>query len=410
MHTRSKQRAIPRIVSPGETVDRIAALFLALALGLPAFMSNGGSLKPLTYGLVILPTLYLILSRRLDLRELWRKTPAVVLLAIPLLYWSATNLWSAEPEAFESFLRRSLTQFLFILGVAHISRSVGDELARYLDISLFLVAIGAALVLISLPFFMPLGTWRPGDGSVFNRALHASHYFGFFAIYALVRCYQAGRGPLARACLAAALACFVYVLVTESRGTLLALILVGLVVSLYWHRRYLHALILLLLCLVGFVFTRADLLERGLSYRPEIWTNALMMLPENLWVGIGMGVNLNIPYGENLLAPHAHNQWLDLLIRSGIPGLLFFILITVFILWRSIAPQPREQVFVAPLLFFLLCVVTDVHKLVNSPAASYLIFWAPLAALLVCSSKTGERVASTASGEIRAEPGGERST
>jgi O-antigen ligase len=386
LQTHTKDWLSPGFAGQGEIADRLLAALLAVAIAIPAFMTGDLPMKPLFYVLVILPTLGFVLSGRLSLREIKRDSPAVLLLVIPLFYWSATNLWSANPEYFQAFLRRSLTVFVFVLGVAHVARTVGRDLVLYLDLSLYLVGIGAALILIKLPFVEPPGPlWRPGDGSVFNRALHASHYFGFFATYALARYYQLGDRKKALACLAAGFLCLLFVFTTESRGTLVSMVLVGLTVSLYWHRRYLHALALVLVCVVGFLLMHEILLERGLSFRRDIWVGSLELMKEHFWLGVGMGTNLEIPYAGKFLAPHAHNQLLDLQVKSGLAGLLLFLPVVGFVLWRVVSPRPGEQVFAATLLFFLLCVMTDVHKLVNSPTTSYIIFWMPLVALLVVS-------------------------
>jgi len=366
---------------------------LAIAIAIPAFMSGDQSMKSLFYVMVILPALGFLLTGRLSLAAIKRDAPAILLLIIPLLYWSSTNLWSVNPEYFPSFVRRSLTLFVFILGVAHVVRAVGRDLVLYLDLSLYLVGIGAALILVKLPFMEPPGPlWRPGDGSVFNRALHASHYFGFFATYALVRFYQEGGSKKALAYLGAGFLCLLFVFTTESRGTLVSLVLVGLTVSLYWHRRYLHALAILLVCMVGFFVMHEILLERGFSFRSEIWAGSLDLVREHFWLGVGMGADLGIPYGGKYFAPHAHNQLLDLQVKSGLLGLLFFLPIVGFVLWRVVSARREEQVFSATLLFFLLCVMSDVHRLINSPTTSYIIFWLPLTGLLVIYSCAGGKI------------------
>jgi O-antigen ligase len=407
LYTRAIDAISPVLTGRGELTDRILAMLLALTIAVPAFMTGDRSMKPLFYALFILPTLALIVTGRISLKEIFRDVPLLALLAIPLLYWSATNLWTVGPDVFLSFLRRSLTLAVFLCGVAHVVRSVGREFEAYLDVALFLVALGAALILVRLPFVEPPGpVWRPGDGSVFNRALHASHYFGFFATYALVRAYQVHSMRRALAMLLAGTLCLAFVFATESRGTLVSLAGAGLVISVYWQRRYRHALVLLLVCAVGFLAMHEMLLQRGFSYRGEIWAGSMDLIGEYFWFGAGMGNNLEVAYGDKFLAPHAHNLLLDVQIKSGIFGLLLFLVIVGFIVWRVLVGRPEERVFSATLLFFLLCVTSDVHKLINSPTTSYIIFWLPLAGLLVTYS-TGAQAARSLSpagrGQSRAE-------
>jgi O-antigen ligase len=383
LFTSTTDSARPGAADRGELADRILAALLAIAIAVPAFMTGDYSMKPLFYTLVIVPTLAFVVTGRIALAQFRPYIRAILLLLVSLLFWSASNLWSGDPDLFLAFLRRSLTLLVFVLGAIHVVGAARRAFLDYLDIALCLVGVGAAIIVVGLPFTeAPSESWRPGDGTVFNRALHASHYFGFFATCAFVRFYQLS-GSRALVCLISGGLCLLFVFATESRGTLVALGLVGLVISLYWHRRYAHALALLLLCGIGFVAMHEILLERGLSYRQEIWAGAMDLAREHFWLGVGMGTDLGIPYGDDFTAPHAHNQLLDLLVKSGLFGLLLFLPWVGFILWRVIAGRCEEQVFSAALLFFLLCGMSDVHKLINSPTTVYIVFWLPLAGLLV---------------------------
>jgi hypothetical protein len=120
LYTRAIDAISPVLTGRGEAADRILALLLALGIAVPAFMTGDRSMKPLFYAVFILPTLALILAGRISLKEIFRDAPLLALLAIPLLYWSATNLWIAGPDVFLSFLRRSLTLAVFLCGVAHV--------------------------------------------------------------------------------------------------------------------------------------------------------------------------------------------------------------------------------------------------------------------------------------------------
>ncbi|MFT6288007.1 MAG: O-antigen ligase [Alcanivorax sp.] len=363
---------------------------LGLAIAIPAYLGGDYSFKPVFYALVILPTLLLLPFGKVSLREIWGSAAVIFLLVVPLLYWSASNLWSTQPDNFLPFLRRSLVVFVFVVAVAHAVLRLGPDFRNYLDLALVLVAIGAALHLGSLLFMDARGAqWRLGDGSVFRRSLHASHYFGCFASYGLVRCYQQPSFRDAIPYFVSVLLCAGFVFSTESRGTIGSLLVIALLVSGLWYRRYSHAVVLLLLIGLGIYASYDALVERGMSYRMEIWQQTWPLVRDNFWGGIGLGTPLNVSYGNSLVAPHAHNLYLDLQARSGVFGLLLFLPIVVLVASRCFRPDKEEQVYLIMVLFFLLCMLTDVHKPINSPSAVFVVFWLPLAALLVTVSVAG---------------------
>jgi O-antigen ligase len=372
---------------PSRVIDHVLACMLGLAIAIPAYLGGDYSFKPVFYPLIILPTLLLLPFGKVSLREIWGSAAVIFLLVVPLLYWSASNLWSTQPENFLPFLRRSLVVFVFVVAVAHAVLRLGPDFPNYLDLALVLVAIGAAIHLGSLLFMDARGPqWRLGDGTVFRRSLHASHYFGCFASYGLVRCYQQASFRAAVPYLISVLLCAGFVFSTESRGTIGSLLMIALLVSGLWYRRYSHVVVILLVVGLGTYASYDALVERGVSYRMEIWQQTWLIVRDNFWGGIGLGTSLNINYGGAEVAPHAHNLYLDLQARSGVIGLLLFLPVVVLVASRCFTPVKDEQVYLAMMLFFLLCMLTDVHKPINSPSAVFVIFWLPLAALLVTVS------------------------
>jgi O-antigen ligase len=369
--------------------DNILAFLLTLAISIPAFLGQDQSMKPIFYALVLLPTLVMVFARKISLVTLCKEYPWVFLLALPMLYWSSSTLWSENPENFSSFLRRSFTTYVFIIGVTHIVSRLQQEIIRYLDLALFLVAIAAAIKLGSVLFTdISASDWRLEGDSAFNRPLHAAHYFGFFATYGLVRCYQEAKTRKWLIYAASLIPSLLYILLTFSRGPLISYILVYLVISIFWFKKPTHA-ILAIIFAGGVTLVYFDTLtQRGSSFRLEIWHSSIELIQSNFWFGIGEGTKLDIPYGPNRLAPHAHNLFLDVFTRSGFFGLLLINVIALFVAYRTWRAVPSEHLFVGTLLFFFLAMMTDVQKLINSPSGGYVVFWLPLTILLVMNSRT----------------------
>jgi O-antigen ligase len=376
------------VTDTSSKTDNIFAFLLALAIAIPAFLVKDQTLKPVFYALVLLPALGMLLMRQIHLSRLFKDYPYVFLLIVPMLYWSLATLWSENPENFAGFVRRSFTTLIFVIAVAHTVSTHRQALVPYIDLALFLVAIGASIKLGNI-FFMDTSVkdWRLGNESVFNRPLHAAHYFGFFATYALVRAYQQANSRQWVVYALALAPCFLYVLMTYSRGPLISYLLVFLVISIFWYKKPVHALLAMVFS-VGVAWLQLDeLILRGASFRGEIWQRSLELIQDNFWLGVGNGTPLGMSYGEKLTAPHAHNLFLDMFARAGLIGFLLIAIIAVFVLWRAYRARPNEQLAIATLLFFFLAMMTDVQKLITSPSGGYVVFWLPLTALLVLSAR-----------------------
>ncbi len=82
-----------------------------------------------------------------------------------------------------------------------------------------------------------------------------------------------------------------------------------------------------------------DMKDSSTSYRVYIWMGSLAMIRDFWLSGIGMGAEAFKEvypfYSYNgIVAPHSHNLFLQILVESGIGGILVFLLVLVFFLKR----------------------------------------------------------------------------
>lgn len=140
-------------------------------------------------------------------------------------------------------------------------------------------------------------------------------------------------------------------LLTQSRGCWLGLILSAAVFITFYNGR-LWTLLPLLLLALPFVMPEAmiarmmsigNLEDSSTSYRVFIWRGTFKMLKDFWLGGIGMGEGaFRVVYPlysyNGIIAPHAHNTFLQLLVEGGIGALLIFITImAVFIKKLSVS-------------------------------------------------------------------------
>lgn len=134
-------------------------------------------------------------------------------------------------------------------------------------------------------------------------------------------------------------------ILTQSRGCWLGFMATAAVFITFWEGR-LWGLIPLVLCAMPFVLPETiidrllsigDMGDSSTSYRVFIWMGAMGILRNYLIGGIGMGegafsqVYPLFSYNA-VVAPHAHNTFLQLLVEGGIPALMTFIAVVVLTL------------------------------------------------------------------------------
>ena len=135
---------------------------------------------------------------------------------------------------------------------------------------------------------------------------------------------------------------FLCLILTQSRGCWLGfMVSVAIFVTFYEGR--LWAIIPLIVCMLPFVLPQTiidrlmsvgDMGDSSTSYRVFIWMGTMGILRHYLAGGIGMGeaaFNQVYPFFSYnaIIAPHAHNTFLQLLVEGGIPALAVFIAIIV---------------------------------------------------------------------------------
>lgn len=173
-----------------------------------------------------------------------------------------------------------------------------------------------------------------------------------------------------------------FLVCNQTRGVWLALLAVFVVLLCTWppRIRWQVALVVTALGMVLFFYEPMIFLQRGVSYRPEIWASALNLMAEHFWLGRG-AYDVLIPLTATFTAFHPHNLFLDIGVRLGAIGLGLFLLVWLLVVWR--AWQARDQALgLAVLLLWVFSTVslmTDGPGLWRKPNADWLVTWLPIA-------------------------------
>ena len=164
--------------------------------------------------------------------------------------------------------------------------------------------------------------------------------------------------------------------VFQARTLLLAYALF-LVVYIYCRRLWVLGLTAVLAVLFLGYLAGLDhlLLQRGLSYRPQIWADALDRVTHvcNIWIGCGKD-----GYRFLTMYTHAHNFLLQILYEDGLLGLGIFSLFAGYLMKKGI----RSNAFLLVVLG-IGAQLSNTGWLLVSPKSLWVYFWLPITMAMI---------------------------
>ena len=175
-----------------------------------------------------------------------------------------------------------------------------------------------------------------------------------------------------------------FIAMGQSRGALLALVM-GLCAMLLLsvERRYAWWGCATVLggVGVGFIFFEPLLMERGMSYRLDIFLESLSMISQNPILGIGIGSDYRVVTESYLQGfDHAHNSFTHTGIELGGVGFLLWLgiwLLALFSAWGR--RRSREgQLSLGTLLVAVIALQFDTGSQWETPRAEWFVVWLPI--------------------------------
>lgn len=183
-----------------------------------------------------------------------------------------------------------------------------------------------------------------------------------------------------------------YLLLSKSKGTLLALMVcLAFTFVVLYGRRALYLLLAMAGLVIAYVLVFPEYaLRGGLSYRPEAWAAAGRIFLENPLIGIGLNSEYSV-WIKSLPRPltHAHNFFLNMVIQLGLVGLLLWGSVQVLVLkvairnWSSVEGKALFGV----MLFSFVALITDGKDAWAKPNETWFTVWWPLFMALILSQR-----------------------
>lgn len=339
--------------------------------------------------LLWLPAL-LALFRR-DFRLLL-KQPECVFYAL-FMAWTLLVLWI---EGGENVLGKVKVTIYVTLTLSGILLAAQNRAWRFESMLLYASIVGGVFALASWVYFYPFSA-RPFSARVlaiglWDTAIPAAHAVGALAIIGTFMLQTKRFSPWMMILLIIpALGYAVFLGFNQTRGVWIGLLAGLLMAGVARPSRLAAALIAPVIAGIALiaVFAPEIFLQRGVSYRPELWGAGIRLMLEHWATGLGFHEYL-IPVAE-IRRPfkHPHNLFLDTGVRLGVPGLMLYGLLWLAAGWRGwiSRAQPLGQVLLILWVFSGVSLLTDGIGLWLKPNADWLITWLPIALSIVLAAR-----------------------
>jgi O-antigen ligase/tRNA A-37 threonylcarbamoyl transferase component Bud32 len=353
------------------------------------FFLPGRSLHhKLFYGLFSIPSLIALCLRPRELKELIREPVFIALLMFAA--WALLSLcWGPQDnESIPGQSKPALHTLLLFAGSYLLVRH-RSEIIQPLLFSAAIVGLIASVYNL----YMFAHIYEPGmrliGAGAFDNPLLSSHIFGFFCAYWLSLSMTCKRRQVLWLSLPAMGVMFIAVIATGSRTPLVALTLAALwLCFICWNRR--SVVLLAALAATGLavivLFSRM-LIERGDSFRLEIWQMVLQRIAEHPWIGHGYNASLALDPGVGYNLQEPHSFVLGVLYYVGIFGLLpwlFFQAWGLLSSWRY-RVQPLFIIASTWLIFGIGAGLTEGGGIISRPKEHWFLLWIPLALIAALS-------------------------
>lgn len=306
-----------------------------------------------------------------------------------LVYYLISMLWSKteiNSKEYIDQIRYFTTLILFF--IATISISVNSK--RFFSKIIFglcLIALVASIFYI-ISFYsshrFPLVRVR-GPITYTRNPNQAAMYFGFVAILALYsRLFSQNRWHKVFYWVVF-LTLSVYLLLSQSRGALLAFFL-STILGLALEKRWWEIAIIIAICAVLiFLVEIRDIgvitnQKRGFGNRPDIWLVTLKRISQAPLIGEGYFTDVHIQTTK-YLESSPHNLLLLVMLKSGLVGGGLLIVAISAALAKSYKYfiDSGNWIYLCIFAYFLICMTFDSVYLLYKPSLAWLIFWMPVA-------------------------------
>lgn len=363
--------------------------FVVLLVGLAALPERSLYHK-MFYALIAAPTL-LALALRPRSAQAFLRDPVIITFLLFSTWALISFSWSDTEQSFGTLLKRPLYILMLFAACALMALQTNARLAQS---TLLAAVLMLPLTAYSLAMFIASGV--PGERLIgygaLDNPLLSSHLFGFFCAFWLALSMTLTPRQSWPALIAAGLMGLA-LLATGSRTPLVATTLAcAWLIIACWSKRSVWLLLCGVLVTLALVRLYPEiLLERGLSYRPELWAQTLNKVAQQPWQGFGLDAQLAILIADlNMSFSEPHNFALGVLYYTGIIGLAIWLAMHGLALFQCWKHRSNYLFIVAGalLVYGIGAGLTEGGGILPRPKEHWLMTWIPLALIAALSIRT----------------------
>ena len=350
------------------------------------------------YILVLGPSIVItMISPRKSITNLSNITKIFIIFSI----WSSISiLWSDTQENIFTVIKRSVYILSLFLAFSILSREKTNNIIK------IMIASGITISFISVYSLFEFQNSHTtdrlvGEGALTNPLL-SSHIYGFFLVFFLCLGIMSDNFKNKTAYLICTIILLITVLATGSRTPILAL-----ATTLIWvafilkNKKSIIIITSSIITLTIIYFTSPEtFLNRGLSYRPELWSIAIEKIKSQPVLGYGFDSSIGFHIDSlDITFREPHNIHLSIFFFTGIIGFALWGAMHVYALWMCWKNKEDSLFLIASalLVYGIAAGMTEGGGLLPRPKEHWFITWIPLAfvsALLTHkTSKTKESIA-----------------
>jgi O-antigen ligase len=316
-------------------------------------------------------------------------------------YMLLSSLWSSDFSI--ELLWRDFRYVLYILSFILLTlyffsrnRELPEAVLQRVSLVVFLAAAVSILIFEPIYQLTALGEERlVGVGTTQNPNPSAFIY-GFFGVISLDYVLQNRKSRWAYVYAAGAVIIALFVILTQSNTSLLALTTACALLFLVEHRTARRTLVAgLLFLLVAGIYLAWSLgafnadIDIGFTKRWPIWQHTLELWRDAPFFGQGFQMEVLLTEdGQPSELNYAHSTFLATLRDGGLTGLalLSLVYICAFRTAVRIALVHGRALYLSLFVFGLLCVLVDTDQIITRPRELWIILWLPLSCLIAYES------------------------
>ena len=379
-----------------------------ITAGLPILQSIS-NYHTVFYILILAPV---ILQSAINPRSINENLSNITKIFIVFSIWSSLSIfWSDTNSLISDPIKRSIYTLSLFIAFSTIANRKKENLLLIFIISGLTVTTTSIYSLYSftsnyqfeLISSYPLKPRLIGTGALSNPLL-SSHIFGFFSVLFLALSTTANKTEIKikSIYLLLGIMLLITIIATGSRTPLLALLTTSIWFAFIANNKKSIFIIIFaaVTATVIYLLYSEAILNRGLSYRPELWSIAIDKILSQPILGYGFDSNAGFYIASvDTTFREPHNIHLSILYFTGIIGFSLWCLMHTYALWVCWKNKTDTLFIVASalLVYGIAAGMTEGGGLLPRPKEHWFITWIPLAfvsALLTHKTlKTKESVA-----------------